>query len=399
MDYQKQSPAVVAIIPAWSNAGTLKPLLEQIAEYPLDIIVVNNGSPDDTSAVVHSTFVTHSIESAGKKGKGDALRAGFTRAYEQGYSHAITLDSDSRHLPEDIPVILKKIKENPETLWVGNRIIDEEKDNRSLQNRVRNNFDSLWYKFNTGNTIDDPHCGFRAYPLQLIKDIECKGTGNEFEIEMLTYAVWNGITVSQIPVHSVPFDSGKGVPHFRTMIDYFRASRTKFKASLIRIFLPWRTIHAPGKSAKEKLIHLVKSELKAHSTPRRAAASLALGVFMSLFPILGFQVLTVMALAFIFKLNRPLAFLGVSLSSPPMLPFLIALAIGIGKLIVPPDIVQLSINARAATFFQYGIEWFIGSIILSIAAGIVTFILAYPAFSKIRQARGQMKEGRNNILN
>ncbi|MBD3319829.1 MAG: DUF2062 domain-containing protein [Chitinivibrionales bacterium] len=393
MDHPRKSPAAVALIPARNNGATLGELIDRIRDRGLDCIVVNDGSTDNTSSIIQSIPESHRIEFSRNRGKGVALRAGFKKAAALGYTHALTLDADGQHLPEDIPLFLNKINEKPDTLWIGNRKVQAGTTGQPLRSRFGANFGAFWYQFHTGNRIADTQCGFRAYPLHLIQSLDCTGDRYEFEIEILILSAWNGIAVEQVPVHRVYFEPGKSVSHFRPVRDFLRISVVNSKASLTRIFLPWKTIHAPGKSAKEKLLHLVKSELKAHSTPRRAAASLSLGVFMSIFPIHGFQVVTLMTLAFIFKLNRALAFLGVSLSSPPMLPFLIALAIGIGKLVVPANIVSLSGSPKANTFLQYGLEWFIGSIILSIIAGITTYIFAYPAFLKLRQARRLIKKG------
>jgi uncharacterized protein (DUF2062 family) len=97
-------------------------------------------------------------------------------------------------------------------------------------------------------------------------------------------------------------------------------------------------------------------------------------------PIHGFQVISLIILTFVLRLNRPLALLGVTVSSAPLLPFWVASGIGVGKLLIPqstaymivsmcksilPSKVTYFLATYSVTgFYQSFIQWFLGSIIL-----------------------------------
>ncbi|NLD98387.1 MAG: DUF2062 domain-containing protein, partial [Fibrobacter sp.] len=93
-----------------------------------------------------------------------------------------------------------------------------------------------------------------------------------------------------------------------------------------------RNIGISGKAAL-----FIRKELNSHTNPFKASLSLALGVFLAITPFHGLQVVSIFALSFILKLNRPLALLGVSISPAPLLPFWIAASIGTGRLFLTSD--------------------------------------------------------------
>ena len=93
------------IIPTFNNARFLKDLLDELLHLRPRVIVVNDGSTDDTANIL-SAYHTFSVITFPKNlGKGAALKAGFKWALEMGYEHAITLDSDSQHRVSDIPAL------------------------------------------------------------------------------------------------------------------------------------------------------------------------------------------------------------------------------------------------------------------------------------------------------
>jgi uncharacterized protein (DUF2062 family) len=81
---------------------------------------------------------------------------------------------------------------------------------------------------------------------------------------------------------------------------------------------------AEGRNLWEKTLFVLKREFRHNASPFGAALSVSTGVFMGLFPIHGFQIALLVPLAVLLRLNKPLAFLGVSISTAPLLPFWLA---------------------------------------------------------------------------
>src|SRR5450432_3140072 len=100
-DSQRQKFVIVA--PTFNNAGTLTEVLRRIDSQAIDVIVVDDGSTDQTPAILQSwsTAARHRlITHEQNRGKADALRSAFSQAVKDEYTHAITIDTDGQLAPE-----------------------------------------------------------------------------------------------------------------------------------------------------------------------------------------------------------------------------------------------------------------------------------------------------------
>ena len=101
-------------MPTYNNDGTLRDVVERVLQFCPDVIVVNDGCTD-TSADILATFgekITV-VDYGNNRGKGYALKQGFKKAKELGFDYAITIDSDGQHFPEDIPLFIRMLEQNP----------------------------------------------------------------------------------------------------------------------------------------------------------------------------------------------------------------------------------------------------------------------------------------------
>jgi glycosyltransferase involved in cell wall biosynthesis len=97
------------IIPTYNNATTLGNVIEGVLPYTDDIIVVNDGSTDNTSGILAQYKNLHVITQPENRGKGFALRTAFASAWTLGFQYAITIDSDGQHDPADLPKFIDKL--------------------------------------------------------------------------------------------------------------------------------------------------------------------------------------------------------------------------------------------------------------------------------------------------
>ena len=161
-------PEISAIICAFNEESTIENVLKAVTDSNLfnEIIVVNDGSTDNTlkniKEIKKSVDITD-IHLPENKGKGYALRQGFKRAFELGYEYAITIDSDGQHMADDLPVFIDKIIEEPGSLIVGAR--NMEQDTVPGGSSFGHKFSNFWYRFETGIKLPDTQSGFRLYPL------------------------------------------------------------------------------------------------------------------------------------------------------------------------------------------------------------------------------------------
>ncbi|MDY6348053.1 MAG: glycosyltransferase family 2 protein, partial [Bacteroidales bacterium] len=103
---------ICVIVPTYNNAATLAGVLDRVLLQTSNLIVVNDGSTDDTWRILEEEAYScvEKVSYQRNRGKGYALKSGFKRAMELGYSYALTLDSDGQHFPEDIQAFADKFR-------------------------------------------------------------------------------------------------------------------------------------------------------------------------------------------------------------------------------------------------------------------------------------------------
>ena len=154
---------VAVLVPTFNNAQTLPRLLEELKTYTDQIIVVNDGSTDDTAAILKDSGISPVVSYEKNVGKGWALRTGFRKAVELGYHYVITIDSDGQHFPEDLPRFLDELEKSPGCLIIGKR--NMEQAGIPGKSSFGNKFSNFWYWVETGITMEDTQSGYRLYPL------------------------------------------------------------------------------------------------------------------------------------------------------------------------------------------------------------------------------------------
>ena len=190
---------ICAVIPTYNNAGTLLDIIERTHMQLNDIIIVNDGSTDNTRQVLTSvSFPIHIVDYTKNHGKGYALKQGFNKAIELGFTHALTIDSDGQHFPEDIPLLTKVSLEQPECFIVGNRNIQSE--NMPRRNTFANRFSNFWFAVQTGLYLPDTQTGFRVYPLRRLHGLSLITSRFEAELALLVFAAWAGEKIVSVPV-------------------------------------------------------------------------------------------------------------------------------------------------------------------------------------------------------
>ena len=221
---------VCVVIPTYNNATTLASVVRGVAQHTSNIIVVNDGSTDDTAQLLATHFpelcvVTHTRN----RGKGAALLSAFKQAQNMGYTHAITIDADGQHAPADLPLFFKAIHQAPNAIVVGNRFDADkfsETNNRNMngQSKFANKFSNFWFALQTGRRLPDTQTGFRAYPLHLLRWLPLVTSRYESELALLVFAAWHNVRTISIPinVHYPPRE--ERVSHFRPGVDFARIS-------------------------------------------------------------------------------------------------------------------------------------------------------------------------------
>jgi glycosyltransferase involved in cell wall biosynthesis len=376
MTYKERLNALqcCVIIPTYNNASTIAQVIADVEQYADDIIVVNDGSTDDTSTILHKIDDIKLIEYSENKGKGYALKLGLRKATEWGYRYAITIDSDGQHYADDIPVFINKIEEKPDSLLIGARNLNA--DNMPSKNTFANRFSNFWYKVETGNTLADTQSGYRLYPLEKLKGIRFITRRYEFEVEVIVRAAWKGINVENVPIKVYYAPVEERVSHFRPLPDFTRISvlNTVLVLYAFLFYYPWTflrslTIANIKNFIDKQIIHSKDSNI-------RMAAAMGWGIFCGIIPIWGYQMLFAGFSAHFMKLNKIVAVVFSNISVPPMIPFLLYGSMVIGAFVLNIEnafsFSSVSLDTIGLGLWQYCV----GSIILAILAGLSVFVIS-----------------------
>lgn len=367
---------IVIVVPTYNNAKTIGGVLSDIKQYANHIIVVNDGSTDDTTQILSEIEGIEIITHQRNSGKGTALKNGLCKAKDDGYRYAITIDSDGQHFASDIPTFVKEIEETPDTLLVGGRNIQA--DNMPGKNTFANKFSNFWFKLETGVKLPDTQSGYRLYPLQLMNVQKWYYTAKyEFELEALVFASWAGVEVRNIPINVYYPPEGERVSHFRPWRDFTRISI--LNTILVLIALLWIYPRNFCRKLTKENIKLFINNNITHSPDSnlRITAAVMLGIFMGIVPVWGYQMLIAFAIAHVLKLNKVITLVASNISIPPMIPFLIYGSYFTGCKILQVPIELILSNITLESVKNSLIPYVVGSVIFaalcSVAVGLVVF--------------------------
>jgi glycosyltransferase involved in cell wall biosynthesis len=235
--------AVCLVIPTYNNGRTVTDVVRNALEYCEDIIVVNDGSTDDTAKVLETLTIvtppaeTQAVETHGRtslhtnitvithpinKGKGKALTTGFQTAMERGFRYAITMDADGQHYASDLPAFSEALANHSETLIVGSRQFGL--PNMPQKSSFANKFSNFWFTVQTGKKLPDTQTGYRLYPLNKMGQMKLLSSRYEAELALLVRSAWRGINILPIPINVYYPPKEERVSHFRPGMDFFRIS-------------------------------------------------------------------------------------------------------------------------------------------------------------------------------
>ena len=167
---------ISVIIPTYNEAECILPLIDEILKIPLpiNIIVVDDNSPDKTGKIVEEKFrnnpFVHVFIRKGKRGRGLAGIFGYKKAIEMGSDIIGEMDGDFSYHPFYIPEMVKNI--NGWDVVVGSRYIPGGKEERkSLLRRLITKCAHFYIKTILGIDLSDPTSGFRFFKKEVIENI------------------------------------------------------------------------------------------------------------------------------------------------------------------------------------------------------------------------------------
>lgn len=362
------------IIPTYNNAKTLSKVIRGVQDHTSDIIVVNDGSTDNTVEILSEFDSIEIITHQKNQGKGAALIHGFEKAYEKGFNYAITIDSDGQHDPDDIHDVAKIASENLGSVVMGSRNMNQQ--DVPGKSSFGNKFSSFWFWAETGIRLTDTQTGFRAYPLEPLSKMHFYTRRFEFEIESIVRLAWRNVKFVEQPV-GVTYQDDR-VSHFRPFKDFARISvlNTVLITLALLFFLP-RLMY--WNFSFSNLLAQVKGEfLNGSNSSMKLAGSVGLGFFFGVFPIWGFQMAVAFAVASVLRLNRIIVLASSNISIPPMIPLIVFASLWVGGLFVDSGIDVWKVETYDLNSIHlHLLQYLTGAIALSFIVGVIGFMTTW----------------------
>lgn len=201
----------LVIIPTYNEAHNITRLIEQLLqkEEPLDVLVIDDGSPDGTAQLVKDLQQKHEgrihlIERSGKLGLGTAYVRGFKYALEKDYIYVCEMDADFSHNPDDVPKLIQKVKSGEADVAVGSRYADGISIiNWPLARLILSYSANLYARWITGLPIFDTTAGFKCIHRKVLEKISVdriRSNGYAFQIEIHFRAWQAGFRLKEVSI-------------------------------------------------------------------------------------------------------------------------------------------------------------------------------------------------------
>ncbi len=200
--------ADVVLLPVFNEAPTVTSVLDAVREhFDGEIIVVDDGSTDDTASVLavrpDVTLVTHPVN----LGYGRALAEGFALARARSAQSVVTMDCDGQHEPAHIERFLETARHGVDIVS-GSRYLPGSREiglapesRREINARVTAEINRV-----TGWGLTDAFCGFKAYRLSSLERISLTEPGYAMPMELWAKAFRNRLEIAELPVERIYYD-------------------------------------------------------------------------------------------------------------------------------------------------------------------------------------------------
>jgi uncharacterized protein (DUF2062 family) len=232
----------------------------------------------------------------------------------------------------------------------------------------------------TGYKLPDTQSGYRLYPLKSLEKMRLLTNRFEFEIEVLVRLAWKGVPVISVPVSVIYPPKKERISHFRPFIDFARISvlNTFLVFLAMLIFRPLMIIRKMNREGFRVMMR--KHLLNPDESNFKKSASMAVGIFMGIMPVWGWQMAIALALAILLKLNKAITLVASNISIPPLIPFILFASYITGGLFFTnhSDINYdsgITFEFIKKNFFQYIVGALIFGAAMGILSGLVTWLL------------------------
>ncbi len=195
VDKRSQDNIIIGL-PAYNEERAVASVVLQAREYADKVIVVNDGSTDNTTRIA-GLAGAEVIEHGENRGYGAAIQTILTEAGKRNADILVIIDADAQHNPDEIPQLIEAVRSGSDVV-IGSRQLHREAipGYRRLGQKVLAKFTNIASRQN----LSDTESGFRAYSRKAIAEMELKQQGMAISAEIISEASHRGLKISEVPI-------------------------------------------------------------------------------------------------------------------------------------------------------------------------------------------------------
>lgn len=204
----KNDTKIAILIPAYNEGTVIGDVLDKLIKdlkkssiNGADIIVINDGSKDNTSEEVKKRKSVKLISHIMNSGAGAAIRTGLSYARDNGYNYAVTMDADGQHDSEDAARVVRELMKDEYEIVIGSRLINAEGMPwyRILLNKGGGLFTFLLF----GIYVGDSQSGLRGFSRKALEKITFHSNNYTYNSELMWRIKQNKLRVKEIPIKAI----------------------------------------------------------------------------------------------------------------------------------------------------------------------------------------------------
>lgn len=209
---------VLAAIPVFNEARYVRRVVAEVRRQVPDVLVVDDGSTDDTSRLLDALADVSVIRHPENRGYGQSLIDAFAYAQRLRYEWVITIDCDDQHEPERIAEFIARARQDDADIVSGSRYLQvmpenttPPEDRRAINARITDMLNRA-----LGLSLTDAFCGFKAYRVAALASLELTIPGYAFPMQFWVQAAHRGLRICELPVPLIYHDPTR---HFGGLLD------------------------------------------------------------------------------------------------------------------------------------------------------------------------------------
>ena len=200
----ENTDGIFLVVPAYNEENTVSQIIEGIADRGYSVILVNDGSADNTLQLATDSkrkypdkifVVSHVIN----RGLGAALKTGMTVALNKGAKYIVTFDADGQHEIGDIPGVCKPLQEGKADVVIGSRPFEDMPISKSFANIVMNALTFIFY----GRKVKDSQSGLRAFTAEAADKINVVSTGYGVSSEFIKEISDKNLKLDEVTITTI----------------------------------------------------------------------------------------------------------------------------------------------------------------------------------------------------